>query len=632
MSWINREMALRVRLRPVLRTVILALLTLAWAGSAAAEEAQPPATILTLYWSSESFPGTQVLDAVIEEVVRRYPKRIDYFAEYLESDRFPDEDASLAFADYIHRKYRGRQIDVVIAVTGVALQFVLRHRTDLFPDAPIVFSAFGPPDAGISGSEHGLTGVLYGNGVGETLQMMQRLHPSCERIFYVAESSDAVWRESIRTQLREAGQQVELKEIDETSIAKLVAAIKAVPANSLILYVRYSQEDAGNVVFPSQAGALVAQASPVPVYTSSESQVGSGSVGGVVSSSQAIGTRLGEMVHQILAGTRPEDIPIESTSVVPMFDWRQLRRWDISENVLPANSIVLFREISIWQRYRAAILATASVLLLQSLLIGGLLAERKRRRRAELESRRNLVAMTHLDRRAATGELATSLAHELSQPLNAILQNAGVAQMLLTSTTVPAELAEMREIISDIRSDDLRASEVIRRMRGLLQKHELESHPVDLNEVAQETLAVVHADARSRDIQVDMKLADGLATTRGDRVHLQQVLLNLLMNAMDAVTSMPTAHRRVKIETMESDGEVRLAVSDTGKGIPADRIADIFEPFYTTKSEGSGMGMGLAIAQNIVEAHAGRMGAENNAAGGATVWFSVPKQISASQI
>jgi C4-dicarboxylate-specific signal transduction histidine kinase len=222
------------------------------------------------------------------------------------------------------------------------------------------------------------------------------------------------------------------------------------------------------------------------------------------------------------------------------------------------------------------------------------------------------------------GELATSLAHELNQPLNAILQNAGVAQMLLTANPAPPALGELTDIISDIRKDDIRASEVIRRMRGLLQKHELESHPVNLNEVAEETVAIVQPDARSREVQLEMELADDMRTIMGDRVHLQQVLLNLLMNAIDAVATMPAESRRVRVCTTHSDAEVRLAVVDSGMGIRADRLSEIFEPFYTTKSAGSGMGMGLAIARNIVEAHAGRMAAENNPAGGATVWFSVP--------
>jgi signal transduction histidine kinase len=147
-------------------------------------------------------------------------------------------------------------------------------------------------------------------------------------------------------------------------------------------------------------------------------------------------------------------------------------------------------------------------------------------------------------------------------------------------------------------------------MRGLLQKHELEAQPVDLNEVAQETVAIVRPDARSRAIELEMELAQDMRPIRGDRVHLQQVLLNLLMNAMDAVAASPPEGRRVRVRTTQGDGAVRLAVSDTGPGIPADRLATIFEPFYTTKSKGHGMGIGLAIARSIVDAHDGRIAAE----------------------
>jgi signal transduction histidine kinase len=278
-----------------------------------------------------------------------------------------------------------------------------------------------------------------------------------------------------------------------------------------------------------------------------------------------------------------------------------------------------------WEQYRWYIVSALALLALQSLLIAGLVFERRRRRRAEVDSRRNFTALAHLDRRAAMGELATSLAHELNQPLNAILQNAGVAQMMLASAPVPPALAEMTDIISDIRKDDVRAGEMIRRMRGLLQKHEFEALPVNLNEVVEETVAIVRPDARAREVDLDMNLADPPPPVLGDRVHLQQVLLNLLMNALAAVSTLPPDRRHVRVSTSQRNGVVRLAVSDTGTGIPPDRLRQIFEPFYTTKSEASGMGMGLAIARGIVEAHGGRIEAENNSSGGATVWFSIPQ-------
>jgi signal transduction histidine kinase len=611
----------RRRLPQLLLTAALALT----APSPATPATSGPArTVLTIYWSSENFTGTQALDAVILKAIRSGPVRIDYFTEYLESDRFPAEEAAVSLRDYIQHKYRGRTIDVVIAVTDVALQFALRYRADLFPDAPIVFSAVAAPDEAVRRAGPGLTGIRSGAGIGETLQLALALHPATRRIFYVAGASDPGLRESMRGGLHGVASNMELTEIAATSLTQLLAAVKAVPVGSLILYIRYSQDDAGNVLFPSEIAPALAQAARVPVYGIAEGYMGSGIVGGVMASRDVIGVRIGEKARRILDGARAQDLPVDGAPLVPTFDWRQLRRWGIAEAALPAGSSILFREIPVWQRYRGTILAVASVLLLQSALIAGLIVERRRRRQAEVESRRHLASLAHLDRRAAMGELATSLAHELNQPLNAILQNAGVAQILLERHPLPPDLGEMGDIISDIRKDDIRASEVIRRMRGLLLRHELQSQPVDLNEIALETIAIVRPDARSRNIQLELELADGMPAIRGDRVHLQQVLLNVVMNALDAVGAMPAERRTVRVRTLQHDGDVRLSVADTGPGIAADRIAEIFEPFYTTKGHGQGMGMGLAIARNIVELHAGRIAAENNAGGGATVWFSVP--------
>jgi signal transduction histidine kinase len=348
-------------------------------------------------------------------------------------------------------------------------------------------------------------------------------------------------------------------------------------------------------------------------------------VGGRLRDWSVIGGLLGEEALRRLdaPSTAVVSMPV-SRQTTMVFDDRQLRRWAIPEGRLPAGAAIRFREPDLWRDNRGLVLTAMAVTVVQSLLIAGLVFEHRRRRRAEIDSRRHLAAMAHLDRRAAMGELATSLAHELNQPLNAILQNAGVAQMLLARTTVSPALAEMADIIGDIRKDDIRASEVIRRMRGLLQKHELESQPVDLAEVATETIAVVRPDATSRGIELELEPAGVLRPILGDRVHLQQVLLNLLMNALDAVSGMAPERRRVRVSLRQEEGHVRLAVADAGTGIPPDRLREIFEPFFTTKSEGSGMGMGLAIARSIVEAHAGRMEAANNEQGGATVWFSVP--------
>jgi signal transduction histidine kinase len=274
-----------------------------------------------------------------------------------------------------------------------------------------------------------------------------------------------------------------------------------------------------------------------------------------------------------------------------------------------------------WRDRRPAVVVI-NVVVGEALLIGGLLLEHRRRRRAEVEARRHLATMAHLDRRAAMGELATGLAHELNQPLGAILRNAEAAKMMLASSA-PA-LDQLRDIVDDIRSDDRRAAGIIRSMRTLLRKQDIHALPVDLNAVARETVEFLEPDAASKGVRVSVDVPPHPSVVRGDRVHLQQVVLNLLLNSVDAVTGSPADRRRVLVRTACSNGHVDLAVTDTGPGFSPDALSHLFEPFFSTKAHG--MGMGLSIVRSIVEAHGGRVTGANNADRGATVRITLPRR------
>jgi PAS domain S-box-containing protein len=231
------------------------------------------------------------------------------------------------------------------------------------------------------------------------------------------------------------------------------------------------------------------------------------------------------------------------------------------------------------------------------------------RKRAE-EAMQNLA---HTSRLAIMGELTAMIAHEVNQPLGAILSNADAADIILE--TDPHRIAEVRRILADIRADDTRASEAICRIRALLRRKEMQMQVVDLNDTAEDVLKLVKGDAIRQRVQLRSELDPALRPILGDKVHLQQVLLNLLINGMDAMQDIPISQRVLTVLTRVKKDHAELAVQDSGHGITSENSSRLFDSFFTTKKEG--MGLGLAIARSIIEAHRGSILAENSPEGGA---------------
>ena len=352
---------------------------------------------------------------------------------------------------------------------------------------------------------------------------------------------------------------------------------------------------------------------------SRESQCGRGSA--EESSDQLIMIRSALVVLASIAVVShgsPMDMAIRSAPT-RVFDAQQLEQSGTGETRLPVGSIE-FRSPQLWRDYRAHVIVATGVGVMQTLLIVALMFERRRRQIAEQDAQRHLDNAAHLDRRATLGELSAALAHELSQPLGAIMHNAEAAEMAIDSGQ-PA-LSELRDILADIRREDSRAGQIISRMRALLRKHELDIESLDVNALTRETIALVVPAAAEKGVDVDMDLTSNLAPILGDRVHLQQVLLNVLLNGMDAMATLPQATRRLLVRTDHGDHCVEVSVKDVGCGIAPDAARRIFEPFFTTKAQG--LGVGLSIAHSIIQAHGGRIYAENNRDRGTTVRFSIP--------
>jgi signal transduction histidine kinase len=305
-------------------------------------------------------------------------------------------------------------------------------------------------------------------------------------------------------------------------------------------------------------------------------------------------------------------------------DWRQVRRWGIDEQDIPADAVVSFRSPSFFEEHRKETIAAAALFLLQTGLIAWLLMERRRRHLAELAVQKHRHELAHASRLAVAGELTGSIAHEINQPLGAILSNADAAELILESgaRSDRDRREDLRAILADIRRDDLRASSVIQRLRSLLAKQEVEHQRFDLNDAAIDAADVLRAEARRRRVDFEVRPAADPALMIGDPVQIQQVLIILVLNAMDAIVDLPD-DRCMVIMSLERRSDCHaLAVRDCGTGIAPEHLPRVFDSFFSTKRKG--MGLGLSIARSLVEAHGGRIWAENGPVQGAIFHVELP--------
>jgi C4-dicarboxylate-specific signal transduction histidine kinase len=359
-----------------------------------------------------------------------------------------------------------------------------------------------------------------------------------------------------------------------------------------------------------------------PIFTWYDAYFGNGIVGGPLINVQERTRKITNVAMRILRGETPSQIVMPSVAFgVPKFDWREMQRWGISEDRLPEGSTVHYRDPTAWERYRWQIVIIAGALLLQTLLIVGLFYERHRRREAEVTSRKHLSELAHMNRNSTAGELSASIAHEITQPLAAIMSNGKAGLHWLAKAT--PDLDQVRASFEAVIAATHHAGNVIQAIRSMFKKSDEERVAVNPNQLIHEVLELLRVNLRRRRISVETRLSADLPEIMGNRVQLQQVILNLLVNAVDAMDSLTDRDRMLQITANRQEPSgVLITVEDSGPGIAPENIERIFEPFYTTKPQG--MGMGLTICRSIVEAHGGRLAAAPSRLGGLAMQISLP--------
>ena len=597
---------------------------LAWAPLPAMADPKA-ANVLVIYTNGRLLPANVEGDRGLREALAETMGRtFDVFDEFLDSPRFSGADFQATMSVYLRDKYASKPPDVIVAAGPEALTFCLSHRSRLFSDVPIVHMGVSAAYlAALGRLPKDVSGIPIVFEYGRTIEQALAWHPKARHLVLVTGTSpqDREWEAELRRELPRFNGRVQAEFLSGLSTPALRQRLAQLKDDTVVLAAGYFQDGDGREFTPLEAVRGMVAASGAPMYGALITFIGAGVVGGYMLDFRAMGRQAALTVKDQLHGTRLAQAPAARAMPNALHvDWRQIQRWGIDERAIPKDAVVHFREPGLWEAHRLEVLLALAVVLLQAGLIAGLIVERRRRQAAVRAEQKQRFELVHASRVAVVGELTGAIAHEINQPLGAILSNAEAAEMILaTGAQRPTEL---RQILADIRRDDLRASEVIRRLRALLAKHQVEHQRFDLNEAVGDVESILRAEARRRGAVLEILLPVPAVTMVGDRIQIQQVLINLVLNALEAVAELPEPRRRVSVEVEKTAGRVTLVVRDRGTGIAPGQMPQLFDSFFSTKA--TGMGLGLSIVRTLVEAHGGRVTAENGVDGGAVFRVELP--------
>lgn len=617
--------------RVCITTLLLVFLVPA---SARAQQSPTPKRVVVLYWYNKDFPGNVLFDESFNAVLQSAKiSNLEYYPEYLESNRFPGETQETYLRDYLRQKYADRPIDAVVAVTDAAMDFLVKYRKELFRQSPLVFIGIKKPTPEQLAAGPGITGILPASTHKQTVDLALRLHPDTQQLFFISGTLERDKRfESVaRRELQDYASKLKINYLTDLPLEQLIATTKNLPQHSIVLYGwQQSLNNQGELLETWQTLDQFAPSTSSPIYVMGSINVGHGVVGGYVADSATNGKAIGEVVVRILNGGRPQDIPVTLAPAVAMFDWRQLSRWGIAENTLPPGSVVRFKELTFWQRYKWRIVGVLTLFALQTAFIGLLLVERRRRHRAkvaldqlnaELEQRiaARTAALASKSRELET--FAYSVAHDLKAPLRGI---DGYSRLLLEDHAEKLD-DEGRSFVNTIQSSTQEMGQLIEDLLDYsrLERRELATNRIELHDLV--TTVVAQKEREMTERHIDMVVNVNGGSVMGEVNSLTQALNNYLDNAIKFTRQVERP--RIEVGSEETNKTCLLWVRDNGVGFDMkykDRIFEIFQRLNRSE-EYPGTGVGLAIVRKAMERMGGRAWGESEPGKGATFYLEIPK-------
>ena len=602
-----------------LATVIFLLPT---SGVASAESRR---VMLLHSFGLEFKPWSEYAKTIRSELVRQSPWPLDITDQSLVNARVSDEASESPFVEYLHTLYGKQPLDLIVCIGAPAAGFVQRHRQDLFVSTPMVFTAVDQRRVEYSNLTANDAVVAVHIDYLGAIENILRVLPDTQNVAVVVGASpiEQFWRKEIARDVKPLENRITFTWYDDLSFEDILKRAAALPPHSAIFWELMSVDAAGVVHEGNTALARLHAVANAPIFSYDESFFGNEIVGGPLLSVLEGSQRTAAVAIRILGGEKAGDIKTSPIGfATPKFDWREMQRWGISEDRLPPGSEVLFRPPTAWEQYRRQIILIGMALLLQSALIGILLYEHRRRHRAEASAIKLQSDLAHMNRVATVGELTASIAHEIKQPLTAMVAHGGAGLRWLQNKT--PNLDEARLAFQKIVSEGHRADAIIANIRAMFRHESTPRVLVDVNELVQQVLTLVKHKLSASNIALETDLAkEAIPFVQADPIQLQQVVLNLIANAIEAMDVPADRARVLRLRTeIDQADNVLITIVDTGPGIDPSIADKIFQPFFTTKP--GGMGMGLSVCKSIIEAYEGQLGSSPGDRYGTVFQISLP--------
>ena len=581
-----------------------------------------PRAALIIDESDPSSGAPTTFSSTLRSTLANFEPRVAVYGETLDLSRFAGLKQDAILRTYVEEKYNNIRFGAIVAIGASAFDLVSRWKSELWPGIPVVFAAIDEMTAAELKFDSNTTGLIMRRTIKSMMTAARILVPDLQGVAVLGGTLEKVpYRRAYLHEIPMLASESKLSNLTGLPLTEQVMRAGRLPDKTAILYTSLFVDDEGTRYSASDAMAEIAMVANRPIVIDVEALLGLGATGGFVLKNAGYGKDVAALVLRILDGASIAANPVAVGEFTqPVFDWRQLQRWKISESRLPPDSEIRFREVTTWERYAIQITTVVTAILFQAALISWLLYERRRRRFAEIATHNTMSDLMHADRMTSAAELSASIAHEVNQPLTGIVSSANAGFRWLAAAT--PEISKAQEAFKRIAAAGHHASEVIASVRALFKKGGEERTYIDINQLIHNAVSLEQRIIDRHHISLRLELNQSLPEILGDRVQLLQVILNLMRNAIDAIGSNDRRFLQIGSQ-VDGSGDILVSVEDSGTGIKKEDVDRIFQPLFTTKSKG--LGIGLSICRSIIERHDGRLWVVSTVGQGSTFFVKLPR-------